>query len=360
LGVMSLFEASRGRDSQSLFYSGQSIRMAVEMGLHCTVLEDEIPDIEREVRSATIWGAFTLDLAWSTVMRRVPHLSLHELPTVYPVRPEPEELREWLPYTGDGVPIDENLTQMSNTRTIHIAMCSLSEILRGSLYVLHVPVRLLNARDVLHIYTRYLAWHDSLAATLRLGENSTPAVIFMHMFYQYAILLLFSPFIKLRFANSVILPYEICIQAADAIRSLLSSYHHLYTLRRTPCFVPFIALASNAMDMVRTEALALLFTPQLLQNVANLHEIAFSHISAASGAEALEALPIALGGAEGSEEEYLNALFTESMNISNSDPESFLPPDKPRQSIFSPFPSQVCPLPTFEEKLNLAGFELIG
>jgi hypothetical protein len=61
LGLMSIFEASRGRDSQSMFYSGQSIRMAVEMGLHCNTNDAEASETEREVRSATIWGTFALD-----------------------------------------------------------------------------------------------------------------------------------------------------------------------------------------------------------------------------------------------------------------------------------------------------------
>jgi hypothetical protein len=61
LGLMSIFEASRGRDNQSMFYSGQSIRMSVEMGLHCSTNDVEASEAEREVRSATIWGAFALD-----------------------------------------------------------------------------------------------------------------------------------------------------------------------------------------------------------------------------------------------------------------------------------------------------------
>ena len=114
-------------------------------------------------------------------MRRVPHLSFHELPTLQPTRPEPEEHHKWVPYTGDGLEVNGNLTQISNSRTIHLAMCSLFEIQHESLYALHVPARLLRSQDVLKIYTRYLAWLDSLVDTIRLGGNSTPAVIFMQL-----------------------------------------------------------------------------------------------------------------------------------------------------------------------------------
>lgn len=60
LGLMSIREASCGRSSQSIFYSGQSIRLAMEMGLHLDPEEDISTDAQI-VRSATFWGAFSLD-----------------------------------------------------------------------------------------------------------------------------------------------------------------------------------------------------------------------------------------------------------------------------------------------------------
>jgi len=63
LGLMSIREASAGRSSMALYYSGQSIRLAIEMGLHMS--EDSIDgdenNTETTVRSATFWGAFALD-----------------------------------------------------------------------------------------------------------------------------------------------------------------------------------------------------------------------------------------------------------------------------------------------------------
>jgi hypothetical protein len=62
MGLMSIRQASCGRSSHSLFLSGQSIRLSVEMGLH---LDEKVlnksSELEREVRSATFWGAFSLD-----------------------------------------------------------------------------------------------------------------------------------------------------------------------------------------------------------------------------------------------------------------------------------------------------------
>lgn len=59
LGIMSIREASCGRDSESWYYAGQSIRLTIEMGLH-RLAGDGDPD-ELAVQAATFWGAFALD-----------------------------------------------------------------------------------------------------------------------------------------------------------------------------------------------------------------------------------------------------------------------------------------------------------
>lgn len=69
------------------------------------------------------------------------------------------------------------------------------------------------------------------------------------MYYHFAILLLFRPLIKLRIIGSKILPKDVCSQAADAIQGLLTSYSQLYTLRRTPSFVPYFVLTASIMHL---------------------------------------------------------------------------------------------------------------
>lgn len=59
LGIMSIREASCGRDSESWYYAGQSVRLAIEMGLHC--VSDDGDEDELAVKAATFWGAFALD-----------------------------------------------------------------------------------------------------------------------------------------------------------------------------------------------------------------------------------------------------------------------------------------------------------
>jgi hypothetical protein len=70
------------------------------------------------------------------------------------------------------------------------------------------------------------------------------------MYYHYAILLLFRPFIKLDIVGSGVSPRDVCHQAAEAISTLLTSYKQLYGLRRTPSFVPFFVLTSTITHLV--------------------------------------------------------------------------------------------------------------
>lgn len=60
LGIMSIREASCGRDSESWYYAGQSIKLAIEMGLH-EIQENGMDDDQTAVQAATFWGAFALD-----------------------------------------------------------------------------------------------------------------------------------------------------------------------------------------------------------------------------------------------------------------------------------------------------------
>jgi hypothetical protein len=63
LGLMSIREASAGRCSESIYYASQSVKLAIEMGLHLEMDSGggDHASIEHAVRSATFWGAFALD-----------------------------------------------------------------------------------------------------------------------------------------------------------------------------------------------------------------------------------------------------------------------------------------------------------
>ncbi|KAJ6442438.1 nitrogen assimilation transcription factor nirA [Purpureocillium lavendulum] len=247
LGIMSIREASCGRDSESWYYAGQSVRLAIEMGLHR--IHDQGDEDELAVQSATFWGAFALDHAWSLATGSLPQCSCFPHLPPKPAIIMDIEASLWVPYTDDGAPLQRSCEQPSNVRSVYKCFCELSELVHESLYILHSPGKPLTARDLLSIYTQYLNWYDRIPEVLRLGHNFTPAVLFAHMYYHFAILLLFRPLIKLRIIGSKVLPRDVCAQAADAIQGLLTSYSQLYTLQRTPSFVPYFVLTSSIMHL---------------------------------------------------------------------------------------------------------------
>jgi hypothetical protein len=67
VGLMSLRQASCGKDASSVFYARQSLRMALDIDLHCqhpasrVNNRTEFSQAEREVRIATFWGCFNLE-----------------------------------------------------------------------------------------------------------------------------------------------------------------------------------------------------------------------------------------------------------------------------------------------------------
>ncbi|KAK6844040.1 fungal-specific transcription factor domain-containing protein, partial [Apiospora arundinis] len=180
-GILSIREARCGRNVESRYYAGQSMRLAVEMGLHQVGYDPDMEDMAVSV--VTFWGAFTLNNAWSMVMGLLPLSSRAPLLPSKPPTNVDIEASPWTPYPAEG-------------------------------------------HSLLDTYTRYLDWYGKIPAELRLGINFTPAVLLVHIYYHCAILLLFRPFIKLRIDGS-----------------------SLYTLRRTPSFLPYLTLISATMHL---------------------------------------------------------------------------------------------------------------
>jgi hypothetical protein len=60
LGIMGIRQASCGRETESRYYAGQSVRLCIEMGLHNAKFDGDQDD-EHLVQLATFWGAFALD-----------------------------------------------------------------------------------------------------------------------------------------------------------------------------------------------------------------------------------------------------------------------------------------------------------
>jgi len=184
-----------------------------------------------------------------------------------------------------------NCAQPSNVRSVYKTFCELSQIVHSYLYICYTPGAQLTSSALLDTYNQYLNWYDAIPEVLRLGQNFTPSVLFCHMYYHYAILLLFRPFIKLEFVGSGVSPRDVCSQAADAITALVNSYDQLYTLYRTPSSVPYIVLTATITHLV-THGFHRRGPEQLHQGIADLKVMEGCHGFASRARDILQFLEL--------------------------------------------------------------------
>lgn len=268
-----------------------------------------------------------------------------------------------------GAPLDRPCTQPSNVRSVFKSFAELSEAIHGALYTLYTPGVAVTSKGILEVYNKFLHWYEGLTTALRLGENFTPAVLFAHMHYQYSILLLFRPFLKLNIIGSSVSPRDVCAQASDAISALVKSYHQLYTLRRTPSFVPYFVLNASIAHMA-TMASSRAGPEQLRQGLEDLKEMSKCHVIASKALDILRYLVIhwEVKGLQEDEADELRDIKTMCRPRSNSlnqfcphierpDVSNSLKPHDDDSPLFWPFPLQGRPLLDVLQ-LEACGFEL--
>jgi len=295
------------------------------------------------------------------------------------------EASPWIPYTDDGdglpgalwhkqltgragAPLERNCTQPSNVRSVYKTFCELSEIVHKTHYTFYTPGTKFTGKILLDVYTQYLRWYDAIPEALRLGHNFTPSVLFAHMYYHFAILLLFRPFIKLEITGSGVSPRDVCAQAADAIMTLVNSYAQLYTLRRTPSFVPYFVLAASITHLV-TFGTGRGDPAQLHQGIADLKTMAVCHGFATQARDILRYLAenwqvdVVLDPSDGGDPKLACRPQSTSLNhfcpnIESVDISCTIQPvqSEDENPLFSPFPMQGRPLLGIGEELAMAGF----
>lgn len=191
------------------------------------------------------------------------------------------------------------------------------------------------------------------------------------MYYHFAILLLFRPFIKLRFIGSDVVPRDICSQAADAISALARSYSRLYTLRQTPSFVPYFVLTSSIIHAVIL-ADGASSPQQLLQGVADLKEMGTFHIFAVRALDILQYLvhywqiDIGINGSYGEGQvrelrrrfSILPNQFRPDIDLENMVQSIKLVSTVEENPLFLPFPMQGWPLLLLGAQLTQDGFDI--
>jgi hypothetical protein len=183
LGLMSLRQASCGKDASSVFYARQSLRMALDIDLHCehpasgVNMRTGFSQAEREVRIATFWGCFNLEQAWALCIGRPSQVIPGEIHIAKPAEIDEIEHEDWKPCT-DTDTVSRDYHQPNNVRAVYRAFSELSEIINGGEYHHDSREHELDSHHLLAVYHKLLEWYDALPDQLRLGINFTPTVLF--------------------------------------------------------------------------------------------------------------------------------------------------------------------------------------
>ncbi|KAK7928806.1 hypothetical protein PG985_005804 [Apiospora marii] len=251
MSIMTIREVRCGRNTESRYYAGQSMRLALEMGIRQDGHFGDAGNVA--VSNTTFWGAFALDNVWSMVGGTLPLTS--RAPSLPPRRPMNADIEAapWTPYppqdhTALGASTSTQLLHMqaSNTQSVFKCFCEISQLGHSTAYLMQTPNVPVMAHALLEAYNHYLDWYNGIPEALRLGANYTPSVFVVHIYYHCAIMLLS--------ARSTVVPRDVCTEAADAVRALLRSYTQLYTLRYTPSFLPYLTLISSTMRLAAATA----------------------------------------------------------------------------------------------------------
>ena len=249
--ILGLFEGVCDRDTRGWIYTGMSIRMAVDMGIHlncdCWVEKNIISKEEADMRKFTFWGCFVLDRLWSFYMGRPASIRLGDVSLDRPAEQDatPEEDNEpWVPYVSRNVPLKPIWNEFTAPSRLNLTMVYLVKLtemiaeIQETMYSGAEGLRpdLWSFASKMHV--NLTNWYTTLPSPLLCSANSQRPVIshivVLHLQYHASLILLHRPFLKIQGAN--VTPNhakDVCRTAATNITNLVEKYRlSWYSMRR--------------------------------------------------------------------------------------------------------------------------------
>lgn len=205
LGIMSLRETSAGRDSDGYRLAGRCVRMALELGLHLSVIKDGMREREAEVRKVTFWAVFNLETlvsnqfsTWplkltesrtcSVAFGRLSQLPRSAADIDTPAANVRSETMTWRPYEDTNLPLSASAEQPARTMLFKDQLSKLSELASDMVNTFYAPRERFTSRKLAATYAQYQAWYQNLPDCFRLENTSLPHVLVLHMYYYGCIL----------------------------------------------------------------------------------------------------------------------------------------------------------------------------
>lgn len=271
LVLMSCHEGASNRDARGWLYSGMSMRLAFDLGLHLDmtsyVNQGDMSAHEADVRRAAFWGSYIADHFWGFYLGRPFRMNAGDVTVPKPASTlGVEKEGVWHPYglqttsktLEDGL---QNPTELISRQFVVLweMVSPVGHILYGCSDISPHDLQ----RITFQVTEDLFAWKANLPSTLQidLDDDSTPKLphlLILHMQYHQIIIFFHRPWVS----KSYIQPRSprqgpgyhharrMCVESATAVARLLHIYEKHYTFRR---------MNNQVVAIIFSAALMLLF-----------------------------------------------------------------------------------------------------
>ncbi|KAJ5759283.1 hypothetical protein N7520_006439 [Penicillium odoratum] len=269
LVLMSCHEGASNRDARGWLYSGMSMRLAFDLGLHIDmrpyVKQGDIGPREADVRRAAFWGSYVADHFWGFYLGRPFRMNAGDVSVPKPASGlGPEKETVWKPYGLQERHIDNSLKDP--TELIYRQFVILWEMVSPVGHILYGCSDISRhdlQRLCFQVTEDLFAWKSNLPSNLEinLDDNTTPILphlLVLHMQYHQIIIFFHRPWVS----KSYIQPRSprqgpgyhharrMCTESATAVARLLQIYETHYSFRR---------MTNQVVAIIFSAALMLLF-----------------------------------------------------------------------------------------------------
>ncbi|KAJ5928925.1 hypothetical protein N7466_007881 [Penicillium verhagenii] len=269
LVLMSCHEGASNRDARGWLYSGMSMRLAFDLGLHIDmtsyVNQGDISVREADVRRTVFWGSYVADHFWGFYLGRPFRMNAGDVSVSKPASSlGPEKETVWKPYGLQDKDFDNLLkdpTELICRQFIVLweMISPVGHILYGCSDISRHDLQ----RLCFQVTEDLFAWKNNLPSNLEIDfDNDTtpvlPHLLVLHMQYHQIIIFFHRPWVS----KSYIQPRSprqgpgyhharrMCIESATAVARLLQIYEKHYTFRR---------MTNQVVAIIFSAALMLLF-----------------------------------------------------------------------------------------------------
>ncbi|GLI76194.1 hypothetical protein PoHVEF18_004465 [Penicillium ochrochloron] len=271
LVLMSCHEGASNRDARGWLYSGMSMRLAFDLGLHLDmtsyVNQGDMSAHEADVRRAAFWGSYIADHFWGFYLGRPFRMNAGDVSVPKPASTLGAEKEGiWHPYglqatskiLEDGL---QNPTELISRQFVVLweMVSPVGHILYGCSDISRHDLQ----RLTFQVTEDLFAWKANLPSTLQidLDDDATPKLphlLILHMQYHQIIIFFHRPWVS----KSYIQPRaprqgpgyhharRMCVESATAVARLLHIYEKHYTFRR---------MNNQVVAIIFSAALMLLF-----------------------------------------------------------------------------------------------------